>query len=100
MNGEEALLTIDDFAAALHSTVKPRTVRTMIHLGQINATKIGQRYYMTRDELRRFISQCQENANQPGCSNARTTAPGSFSTKGGKSGQAMVMDFMRQQKKP
>ncbi|NOD66261.1 helix-turn-helix domain-containing protein [Ruegeria sp. HKCCD7303] len=99
MSSDEALLTIEEFAAALHRTITPRTVRTMIHQGEINAVRLGKRYYMTREELKRFTTTCHVNANRPGSSNAKTMAHGSSSTEDSRSGQALVMDFMRQRKK-
>ncbi|WP_158524526.1 helix-turn-helix domain-containing protein [Phaeobacter gallaeciensis] len=99
MRADEAFLTVEDFAAALHRTISSRTVRTMIHDGQINATKIGQRFYMTREELARFVSTCHANANRPDFSSAKTMALGSSSTEDSRSGQVLVTDFIRKQKK-
>lgn len=63
MSSDEALLTVEEFAAALHRTVTPRTVRTLIRQGEVNAVRLGKRFYMTHDELKRFTSTCPANEN-------------------------------------
>lgn len=66
---------MEEFAAALHHTITSRTVRTIIHLGEVNAVRLGKCYFMTHDELERLTSICPVNANHPASSSAKSLAP-------------------------
>lgn len=99
MQSKAKLLTVEEFADALHPTVSSRTVRTLIHEGKINAVRFGERYYLSKGELDRVISECQEDAKQPGFSNAKTMARGLSSTEANKSELVLVKDFIETQKK-
>jgi excisionase family DNA binding protein len=91
------LYTVKEAAAAIHPSVSTNTVYAAIRSGALAAMKIGARYYVHEEEVRRFIS-CPDQENRPASSNGRTMGRGSSSTAVGKSGLAMVTDFVMKQK--
>ena len=92
------LLTVEEAAQRIHQTVRPNTIRAAIHRGQISAMKIGRRYYISEIEIERFI-QCQDIANPPAFTNAKTTALGSSSTAENRYGQDLLENFVQKQRK-
>lgn len=93
------LLTIEEAAAYIHSTVSPNAIRTAIRNNQLRAIKIGHRYYVSEIEIRRFI-ECPDPENLLAFTNERMMELGSSSMEENKSGLAMVMDFVTKQKNP
>ncbi len=57
------LYTIEEAAAALHESVKITAIRQAIVEGRLPASKIGLRYYINEEELRRFAT-CPANESQ------------------------------------
>lgn len=85
-----ALLTVEEAAAALHSTVTVAAIRAAIRAGRLTATKIGRRYYLDEKALRRFAGACHAPASRPASGSAQTMAHGSSSTAASTIGQAIA----------
>ncbi|OSP53438.1 hypothetical protein BV911_17965 [Pseudoruegeria sp. SK021] len=92
-----AFVTPAEAASMLHHTVSRRTVMTLIHQGELNHVKFGKRYYLSRAEVERFISECPANANQHALFSDATMAHGSSSMAENTSGQDLVRDFVMKQ---
>lgn len=99
MKYKSKLLTVEEFADALHATVSSRTVRTLIHQGKIKAVRLGKRYYLSKGELERVVSECQEDEKQQDSSSEKTMERGLSSMEANKSELVLVKDFIETQKK-
>ncbi|MCK4814890.1 helix-turn-helix domain-containing protein [bacterium] len=84
------LLTVEEAAAYIHSTVRINTIYAAISCGSLNATKIGRRYYINTEEIERFIN-CQENASQPDSTSGMMMGHGSSLMAENITGQDMAM---------
>jgi hypothetical protein len=91
------LLTVEEAAAFIHETASPSMIRAAINHGQLQAVRLGRRFYVHEAEIRRFIG-CPANESPPASTGAKTMGPGSSSTADGKSGLALVTDFVTRQK--
>jgi excisionase family DNA binding protein len=83
------LLTVEEAAAALHATVTVACIRAAIRNGRLPAARIGRRYYVTRDALRRF-ARCPSPANPQDSTSVPTAANGSSATATRPYGQALA----------
>ena len=88
MNG--TMLTVQEAATFIHSTVSPSTIRDAIHNRGLKAVKLGRRYFINTNEITRFL-ECQENASQQDYINAKTMEHGSSLMPENIAGQDMAM---------
>ena len=84
------MLTVKEAAAFIHPLVSPNTIRDAIHNRGLKAVKLGRRYFINTNEITRFL-ECQENANQPDYTSAKTIEHGSSLMEGNITGQDMAM---------
>ena len=84
------LLTVEEAAAYIHSTVRVHTIYSAISSGSLSATKIGRRYYINSEEIKRFIN-CPDHENQPDYTSAKMTERGSSLMAESITGQDMAM---------
>ena len=85
---EITLLTVEEAAANLNAAVRVAAIRQAIREGRLDAVKIGKRYFVSPDALRRF-AKCRARASQPASGNEKT-ASGSSSTVASNTGPAAL----------
>jgi excisionase family DNA binding protein len=93
------LLTVEEAAAELHATVTVRAIRDAIRSGALAATRIGRRYYVTPEALRRF-ARCPAPASRPGSTSAPIAANGSSATMARPYGQVLAEAAAEALRKP
>lgn len=53
---------IDTYTAAQIASVSQRTILSWIDCGRIRALRVGKKYYIQTNSLKKFISLCTRNA--------------------------------------
>lgn len=85
--GPLRLMTVEEAALALHSTITTAAIRSAISGGALRGRKIGKRFYTTAQALKEFVA-CQDHVNRPVSSGTRPTPSGSSTTARPGIGQA------------
>jgi excisionase family DNA binding protein len=91
---ESRLLTVEEAAKALHATVKVSAIRAAIREGRLASVRIGRRYYVTPEALRRF-AKCRVVESRPACGVDPTPETGSSSTEAASTGRALAEQAAR-----
>lgn len=85
-----ALLTLQEAAEAMHSTVKISTLYRARAEGKLWAKKIGSRYFTTTQAIKEFL-QCPDPESPPASTTAKTNSIGSSAMAARNTGQDMAL---------
>lgn len=84
------LLTIQEAAEELHSSVTPAALLRARREGRLWAKKIGKRYYTTRTAVMEFL-ECPDPESPRASTSDETNSNGSFETDPLNTGQDMAL---------
>lgn len=94
-----ALMTVEEAATALHSKVKVSAIRQAIRDGRLDATRIGKRYFVTPEALRRF-ARCPVPASRPASGKGATVVGLSLTAGSSSPAEALLASAIEALPKP